>query len=105
MKVYVIRITFWFLVLKTGRADETVLDPVYRQPVLADEVQTFKALITIHKVLQEGHPIVVREAQQHVNWVDSLMRGVAGEGIRGMRWLDPSPLPARVVSPGVNSGR
>lgn len=53
------------------------------QPVLADEVQTFKALITIHKVLQEGHPIVVREAQQHVNWVDSLMRGVAGEGIRG----------------------
>ena len=79
-----------FLFLKTGCADETVLDTVYRQPVLADEVQTFKALITIHKVLQEGHPIVVREAQQHVNWVDSLMRGVAGEGIRGMRWLDPS---------------
>lgn len=58
----------------------------YRQPVLADEVQTFKALITIHKVLQEGHPVVVREGQQHVNWVDSLMRGVAGEGIRGMRF-------------------
>ncbi|PWY67517.1 cytoskeleton assembly control protein Sla2 [Aspergillus heteromorphus CBS 117.55] len=53
------------------------------QPVLADEVQTFKALITIHKVLQEGHPVVVREAQQHVNWIDSLMRGVGGEGIRG----------------------
>jgi hypothetical protein len=53
--------------------------------VLADEVQTFKALITIHKVLQEGHPIVVREAQQHVNWIDSLMRGVGGDGIRGMR--------------------
>lgn len=58
----------------------------YRQPVLADEVQTFKALITIHKVLQEGHPVVVREGQQHVNWVDSLMRGVAGEGIRGTRF-------------------
>ncbi|KAL3472667.1 ANTH domain-containing protein [Aspergillus californicus] len=53
------------------------------QPVLADEVQTFKALITIHKVLQEGHPVVIREAQQHVNWVDSLMRGVGGDGIRG----------------------
>ncbi|CAI7667759.1 unnamed protein product [Penicillium manginii] len=53
------------------------------QPVLADEVQTFKALITIHKVLQEGHPIVVREAQQHSNWVDSLMRGVGGDGVRG----------------------
>lgn len=53
--------------------------------MLADEVQTFKALITIHKVLQEGHPVVTREAQQHANWVDSLMRGVGGEGIRGMR--------------------
>lgn len=53
------------------------------QPILADEVQTFKALITIHKVLQEGHPVVVREAQQHVNWLDTLMRGVGGEGIRG----------------------
>lgn len=29
--------------------------------------------------------MVVREAQQHANWVDSLMRGVAGEGMRGMR--------------------
>ncbi|KAL1981239.1 hypothetical protein VTN96DRAFT_2952 [Rasamsonia emersonii] len=53
------------------------------QPILADEVQTFKALITIHKVLQEGHPIVVKEAQNHVGWLDSLMRGVAGDGIRG----------------------
>jgi hypothetical protein len=52
--------------------------------VLADEVQTFKALITIHKVLQEGHPMVVREAQQHSNWIDSLMRGVGGDGVRGM---------------------
>lgn len=28
------------------------------QPIFTDEVQTFKALITVHKVLQEGHPIV-----------------------------------------------
>ena len=28
------------------------------QPILSDEVQTFKALIMVHKVLQEGHPIV-----------------------------------------------
>lgn len=27
-------------------------------PILSDEVQTFKALITVHKILQEGHPIV-----------------------------------------------
>lgn len=28
------------------------------QPILADEVQTFKALIVVHKLLQEGHPVV-----------------------------------------------
>ena len=50
---------------------------------MADEVQTFKALITIHKVLQEGHPVTVKEAQQNVNWVESLARGVNGEGLRG----------------------
>ncbi|KAF3482314.1 cytoskeleton assembly control protein Sla2 [Arthroderma uncinatum] len=55
-----------------------------RQPILADEVQTFKALITIHKVLQEGHPVTVREAQENVTWLDSLMRGVTGEGLRGL---------------------
>ncbi|KIW14232.1 hypothetical protein PV08_07014 [Exophiala spinifera] len=53
------------------------------QPILADEVQTFKALITVHKVLQEGHPITVKDAQQNVNWIESLARGVTGEGLRG----------------------
>ena len=54
------------------------------QPILADEVQTFKALIMIHKVLQEGHPIALREAQQHVNWLEGLARGApGGEGMRG----------------------
>jgi huntingtin-interacting protein 1-related protein len=50
---------------------------------MADEVQTFKALITIHKVLQEGHPVTVKEAQQNVSWIESLARGVNGEGLRG----------------------
>lgn len=54
------------------------------QPILADEVQTFKALITIHKVLQEGHPTVLKEAQANVGWLESLRRGNAdSEGIRG----------------------
>lgn len=56
---------------------------LHRQPILADEVQTFKALITVHKVLQEGHPIAVRDAQANVNWLESLTRGVTGEGLRG----------------------
>ena len=53
------------------------------QPILADEVQTFKALITIHKVLQEGHPQTLREAMANRGWIDSLNRGMAGEGMRG----------------------
>lgn len=54
------------------------------QPILADEVQTFKALITVHKVLQEGHPMVLKEAQSHTSWLESLSRGVGGgDGMRG----------------------
>ncbi|KAK6068931.1 cytoskeleton assembly control protein sla2 [Seiridium cupressi] len=53
------------------------------QPILADEVQTFKALITVHKVLQEGHPVTLREAMANRGWIDSLNRGLAGEGVRG----------------------
>jgi len=60
------------------------LPPPFSQPILADEVQTFKALITIHKVLQEGHPNVLKEAQEQAGWIDSLRRGVAsGGGMRG----------------------
>jgi len=50
---------------------------------MADEVQTFKALITIHKVLQEGHPVSLKEAMANRGWVDSLNRGMSGEGMRG----------------------
>ncbi|KXJ94108.1 ANTH domain-domain-containing protein [Microdochium bolleyi] len=53
------------------------------QPILADEVQTYKALITIHKVLQEGHPQTLREAMANRSWIDSLNRGMSGEGMRG----------------------
>jgi len=56
------------------------------QPIATDEVQTFKALITVHKVLQEGHPIALREAQANVSWLESLSRGLsAGDGIKGIR--------------------
>ena len=54
-----------------------------RQPILADEVQTFKALITIHKVLQEGHASALRDAVAQRGWIDSLNRGMSGEGMRG----------------------
>lgn len=50
------------------------------QPIQADEVQTFKALITVHKVLQEGHPIALREAQANISWLEGLVRGFSGMG-------------------------
>ena len=52
---------------------------------MADEVQTFKSLITVHKVLQEGHPITIKEAQSNIGWIESLGRGVMGDGLRGER--------------------
>lgn len=66
-----------FLDIRTNFAN------IDRQPILADEVQTFKALITVHKVLQEGHPSTLREAMANRNWIDSLNRGMSGEGLRG----------------------
>jgi hypothetical protein len=75
MKVYVVRLQ---------RLTRAAVNPS-SQPILADEVQTFKALITIHKVLQEGHPVVLKEAQANVGWLESLRRGVVnGEGVRGL---------------------
>lgn len=50
---------------------------------MQDEVQTFKGLITIHKVLQEGHPITLREAMGNRDWISSLSRGTPGDGLRG----------------------
>ena len=52
-------------------------------PILNDDVQTFKALIVVHKILQEGHPIVLREAQSQVNWLETCARVVGGASPRG----------------------
>ena len=57
------------------------------QPIMADEVQTFKALITIHKVLQEGHPVTLKEAQAHVSWLEGLGRSAGHDG--GLRGYGP----------------
>ncbi|KAK9318648.1 ANTH domain-containing protein [Lipomyces starkeyi] len=53
------------------------------QPVLADEVQTFKALIMVHRVLQEGHPSALREAQGQISWIETCARSTHGEGSKG----------------------
>ncbi|KIJ27389.1 hypothetical protein M422DRAFT_784929 [Sphaerobolus stellatus SS14] len=53
------------------------------QPILSDEVQTFKALITVHKILQEGHPVTLREAQGQTGWLETCARTVGNDGLRG----------------------
>lgn len=76
------------------------------QPIMADEIQMFKALIVVHKVLQEGHPVVLKEAQVcsspkslyvstsadvcqgNIQWLDSIARGVHGDGLRGGKFFD-----------------
>ncbi|KAF8078852.1 ANTH domain-containing protein [Lyophyllum atratum] len=53
------------------------------QPILADEVQTFKALITVHKVLQEGHPVTIKEAHGQTAWLETCARTVGSDGQKG----------------------
>ncbi|GAA6037865.1 hypothetical protein JCM8097_005078 [Rhodosporidiobolus ruineniae] len=53
------------------------------QPILSDEVQTFKGLITVHKILQEGHPIALKEAQNQTSWLETCARTVGGDVSRG----------------------
>ncbi|RIA92424.1 ANTH domain-containing protein [Glomus cerebriforme] len=52
-------------------------------PILADEIQTFKALITVHKIIRGGHPTTLKEAQNQINWLDTCARSVVGDGNRG----------------------
>ncbi|KAJ6503329.1 ANTH domain-containing protein [Mycena vitilis] len=53
------------------------------QPILADEIQTFKALITVHKVLQEGHPNTLKEAHGQTAWLETCARTLGSDGQRG----------------------
>jgi len=53
------------------------------QPILSDEIQTFKALIMVHKVLQEGHPVTIKEAQSQTGWLETCSRMIGHDGGRG----------------------
>ncbi|KAI9138546.1 ANTH domain-containing protein [Paraphysoderma sedebokerense] len=52
------------------------------QPVFADEVQCFKALITMHKVIRGGHPATLPESIQEKSFITSLNRNL-GYDARG----------------------
>ncbi|KAK9728227.1 sla2 Src-like adaptor 2 [Basidiobolus ranarum] len=53
------------------------------QPLLADEVQCFKALITIHKVLRGGHPVALREAMNELGFLEVLSQSFAQDSFKG----------------------
>ncbi|EPQ29202.1 uncharacterized protein PFL1_03489 [Pseudozyma flocculosa PF-1] len=53
------------------------------QPILSDEVQTFKALILVHKVLQEGHQCALKEAQAQMGWFETCARTVGADSMKG----------------------
>ncbi|KAJ1915412.1 sla2 Src-like adaptor 2 [Mycoemilia scoparia] len=53
------------------------------QPLLADEVQCFKALISIHKVIFAGHKVCVRDALNQTRFLEDL--GRASTSITGWR--------------------
>lgn len=42
------------------------------QPLQSDQIQLFKALIMIHKVLQEGHPNSLKDAYRNKDFISSL---------------------------------
>ncbi|KAI9307340.1 ANTH domain protein [Cunninghamella echinulata] len=53
------------------------------QPILSDEVQTFKCLITVHKIIKDGHPNVIKDALRETGWLETCARSVSGDGVRG----------------------
>ncbi|KAK6454194.1 structural constituent of cytoskeleton [Scheffersomyces xylosifermentans] len=42
------------------------------QPLQSDEIQLFKALIMVHKVLQEGHPNTLKDGYRNRDFISSL---------------------------------
>ncbi|KAI7858413.1 ANTH-domain-containing protein [Circinella umbellata] len=53
------------------------------QPLLSDEIQTFKALIMVHKIIKDGHPNVIKDALHEMDWLHTIARSVSADGVRG----------------------
>ncbi|KAJ3219771.1 sla2 Src-like adaptor 2 [Dinochytrium kinnereticum] len=52
-------------------------------PLLGDEIVTFKALITIHKIINGGHPRALQDIAQDFNWVDNFGRQFSNRSAMG----------------------
>ncbi|KAJ2309903.1 sla2 Src-like adaptor 2, partial [Coemansia sp. RSA 2704] len=48
------------------------------QPLKASEVQCYKAIITLHKVIREGHHVTIQEALAQTKFLEDLAHGLGG---------------------------
>lgn len=53
------------------------------QPILGEDIMSFKALITFHKVIKDGHPSVLKDALSERAWLESLGKGTLIMGNKG----------------------
>lgn len=51
-----------------------VWEAIKSQPVLSDEIQAFKTLITLHKIIRDGHPSALRQAIRDQPFLELLGR-------------------------------
>ncbi|QPG74398.1 hypothetical protein FOA43_001726 [Brettanomyces nanus] len=58
-------------------------DAIKVLPIQENDIQVFKALITIHEVLQEGHPSCLVGGYRNIPWIESLGRYSANQGRYG----------------------
>ncbi|KAF9364743.1 sla2 Src-like adaptor 2 [Mortierella sp. NVP85] len=69
------------------RSSASVWHGFRTQPIVGDEVQTFKALISVHKIIRDGHPITLKEAQKEGDWLDQCARSTSQYDGRGYSTL------------------
>ncbi|KAF9980873.1 sla2 Src-like adaptor 2 [Mortierella antarctica] len=69
------------------RSSSSVWQGFRTQPMLGDEVQTFKALISVHKIIRDGHPTALKDAQKESDWLDQCARSTSQYDGRGYSTL------------------
>ncbi|KAJ1794028.1 sla2 Src-like adaptor 2 [Coemansia sp. RSA 1938] len=55
-----------------------VWEAMKSQPLKANDVQCFKAIITLHKLIREGHHVTIQEALTQTKFLEDLAHGLGG---------------------------
>ncbi|KAJ2758946.1 sla2 Src-like adaptor 2, partial [Coemansia nantahalensis] len=67
-----------------------VWEAMKAQPLKANEVQCYKGIIALHKLIREGHPVTIQEAHGQIKFLEDLAHGLGG-GVY-MSWRNYSVL-------------